>query len=292
MEKNCRTYSRDSTRTYPREIKRFKNTVMDSDTSDQSVDEITIPNTSELRYNNRTFVIDANAKRSLDDRGMLNDTIVEFYTNYLLHKTMNRDKFHLFNTFFYNSLKKALKPAIDGDNDEVPSAFKQTARRWDKDVRIFEKDYLVIPICEHEHWNLVIVCFANRCNPLEKRPLVILFDSLGYRYNFASITTPIRKFLSIRWGYERTNELPRDFTKKSIIADVCAKVPRQKNSYDCGIYMLNAFEKFLQSPITLYDLIRCEQDVTNQFKVDAKQKRNEILSLVLQDNDVCDIQAQ
>jgi len=256
------------------------------------------PVLKKLHYNNRTFDIDKNAIQCLGDKRMINDTIVEFYTNYLMEKAPDaiRQKFHLFNTFFYHSLKKSLRRgSSDSDTNkqysiaecdqEIPASLRRTARRWDKEVRIFNKDFLVIPICEYGHWNLIIVCCANLHDPeiIEeaKRPSIVLFDSLCYRTKFPCISMPIRKFLSARWSCERSDQPNLDFTKESVITDVSAKVPRQKNAYDCGIHMLHTFEKFLSDPWKAYELLRDRKDLGHRFVVDCKQKRSQIFSLVI-----------
>jgi len=35
-------------------------------------------------------------------------------------------------------------------------------KRWTKKVDVFAKDYLLIPICENNHWTLAIVCHPKR----------------------------------------------------------------------------------------------------------------------------------
>lgn len=34
-------------------------------------------------------------------------------------------------------------------------------KNWTKNVNLFEKDFIVIPINEHCHWFLAIICFPN-----------------------------------------------------------------------------------------------------------------------------------
>ena len=243
-----------------------------------------------ITVNSRTFEIDANARSTLNPKRMLNDTVVEFYSNYLFDEMKKLDhRYHLFNTFFYKSLLTALSDSKNASNHEsgrdvLTERFRKTARRWDKQVDIFGHDFLVVPICHHEHWTLVIVCltgitkFVNGENP--SKPQLILFDSLRYNGNIISVTVPIRKFLSARWIEERPADAPKDFMKRSVMSEVCARIPRQRNPYDCGVHMLNALEKFLSSPMIYRQMISEDQDLSKRFIVDANQKRRQISSVI------------
>ena len=59
---------------------------------------------------------------------------------------------HMFNTFFFVMLTNNK----DGSPDTAPRRHLKVAK-WTKDVNIFEKNLLVIPICEEHHWYLVLV---------------------------------------------------------------------------------------------------------------------------------------
>jgi Ulp1 family protease len=34
-------------------------------------------------------------------------------------------------------------------------------KRWTKSVNIFEKDFVVVPINEHSHWFVAVICFPG-----------------------------------------------------------------------------------------------------------------------------------
>lgn len=242
--------------------------------------------------------IDNKSLRSLEPGRMLNDTIIEFYMNYLMEEAIakKRDRFHLFNTFIYNKLKSLQRKVQTNGNSE--SCFSQTIRRWDKNVKLFEKDFLVMPVCDHEHWLLVIICYAYRVpahdEPLvindhvrssttgqttEKEPCILIFDSLGYK-QMTKFTEPIRSFLTYRWRFEHPNEEPKYFKDRSTFRDINARVPRQRNSYDCGIHLLVSFERFLEHPVHYYKRIKAGEDVCQEFREpDTHLKRHKIRSL-------------
>lgn len=157
-------------------------------------------------------------------------------------------KLHLFNTFFYSKLKQ-LKTSTDD------------IRRWIKDVDIFDKDFLVIPICDQIHWFLIIICYPGEVpghddpitihddpeswnpeidNP--RVPAIIILDSLGLK-NRRSYTKHVREFL--QYESDKRNKSVRIFSRESM-RELCAKVPTQTNSYDCGVYILQYFEEFFK----------------------------------------------
>lgn len=100
--------------------------------------------------------------KTLKVNGLLNDEIVNFYLSMVAErsKTEGYPSVHAFNSFFLKSL--------------VKGGFMNVAR-WTKNVKIFEKDFLLIPINFPDpppgHWVLVVVDV--------KKKLVQFLDSLG-----------------------------------------------------------------------------------------------------------------
>ena len=100
--------------------------------------------------------------RSLEHDTFLNDIIIDFYLTWLFHEVLrpeDRATVHLFSTMFYKRLTSTHK-AKDSEVQEagLSSAQKKHARvkGWTKNVNLFEKNFVVFPICEHSHWYLVI----------------------------------------------------------------------------------------------------------------------------------------
>ena len=94
----------------------------------------------------------------LEDEGFLNDVIIDFYLRYLQYKVMSevdRDRTHVFSTFFYEKLTK--RPSVNRsrlhdteDNPNLSPAEKryERVRRWTKKINLFEKDFIIVPINE------------------------------------------------------------------------------------------------------------------------------------------------
>lgn len=97
----------------------------------------------------------------------LNDVIIDFYLKYIhteLMEEKQRAKCHMFSQFFYKRLTTMNK---DKDNRTQTAAQKRHARvsSWTKNVNLFEKDFIIIPINEQSHWFLAIICFPNLTEP-------------------------------------------------------------------------------------------------------------------------------
>lgn len=86
-----------------------------------------------------------------------------------------RKKTHIFNTFFFTRLqekKKDDKVKIG----EYPAVVYNRVKNWLKNVDIFSKDYLVIPVNRSHHWFLIIVCNAKNVLSVQSDDVVNLTD--------------------------------------------------------------------------------------------------------------------
>lgn len=96
----------------------------------------------------------------------LNDIIIDFYLNYLVEEVLTEEKrlkTHIFSQFFYKRLTTMNKEK----DQKLTAAQKRHARvaSWTKNVNLFEKDFIIIPINEQSHWFLAIICFPNLTEP-------------------------------------------------------------------------------------------------------------------------------
>jgi sentrin-specific protease 7 len=101
----------------------------------------------------------------------LNDVIIDFYLNYLRLELLDfdqRKRTHIFSTFFYKRLTTMTsKHRQEKDFAKMTAAQKRHLRvkTWTKNVNLFEKDFIIIPINEQSHWFLAIVCFPHLNEP-------------------------------------------------------------------------------------------------------------------------------
>ncbi|XP_036141062.1 uncharacterized protein LOC105830930 isoform X2 [Monomorium pharaonis] len=95
----------------------------------------------------------------------LNDVIIDFYLKYLTLEVLSESdqhRTHVFSSYFYKRLTSPHAQAAESNVPMTPAA-KRHARvqKWTKNVNIFEKDFVIIPINEHAHWFLAIICFPG-----------------------------------------------------------------------------------------------------------------------------------
>ncbi|KAF8751384.1 hypothetical protein HU200_012055 [Digitaria exilis] len=181
--------------------------------------------------------------KCLEPEEYLKSPVINFYLEYLKKSRPRRD-LYMFNTYFYSKLENALSTL--GNRD---SQFSKL-RRWCRNVDIFTKSYLILPINETMHWSLIIVCMPTK--GADSGPMMLHLDSLGL-HNSQNIFDIVASYLGEEWRnlrkdssydipFSRTiwKRLSRNIKGEKI------EVPRQQNEYDCGIFMLYYIDKFIQ----------------------------------------------
>jgi sentrin-specific protease 7 len=121
----------------------------------------------------------------LQPETFVNDTIIDFYINYLKNQIQTEEKhrFHFFNSFFFRKL---------ADLDKDPSSIADgkaaflRVRKWTRKVDMFGKDYIFVPVNYNLHWSLIVICHpgevANRTDldldDSKKVPCILHMDSI------------------------------------------------------------------------------------------------------------------
>ncbi|XP_069493353.1 sentrin-specific protease 7 isoform X3 [Ambystoma mexicanum] len=82
-----------------------------------------------------------------------------------------------------------------------------------------------------------------------KRPCILIFDSLkaGSVQNTVQV---LREYLEVEWKVKRKSS--REFSRSSM-RDYSPRVPKQDNSSDCGVYLLQYVESFFKAPIVSFE---------------------------------------
>ncbi|XP_069060952.1 sentrin-specific protease 7 isoform X2 [Pleurodeles waltl] len=108
-----------------------------------------------------------------------------------------------------------------------------------------------------------------------KRPCILIFDSL--KASSAQNTVHVlREYLEVEWNVKRKTS--REFSRSSM-RDFYPRVPKQDNSSDCGVYLLQYVESFFQSPIPSFEPpLHMEQWFPRHV---VRSKREEIRNLIL-----------
>ena len=217
-----------------------------------------------------SFDICVSDEKTLNDGVFLNDKIINFYLKILEDELTciegKTNQVLVQRSFFYNSLSNQ---NIDlSDTFRCPDSFSFIKTK----VNIFTFKTLIIPICEHYHWSLIIVndvdkmknIFSNE-NTTEENdnyknninlkdeendyPEIFYLDSI---YNINNRRTHlILKYLF--YEYQKVYSIQcniDNFFYSNFNKIECSNpnVPKQDNSYDCGIFILMYADLFLYDP--------------------------------------------
>ncbi|XP_074518141.1 sentrin-specific protease 3b [Halichoeres trimaculatus] len=159
-----------------------------------------------FRVNYKRHVLTMDDLGTLYGQNWLNDQIMNMYGDLVMDSVP--EKVHFFNSFFYDKLRTK---GYDG------------VKRWTKNVDIFQKDLLLIPIHLEVHWSLVSVDIPRRAityfdsqRTLNRRCPKHIFKYLQAE----AIKKDQREFLTGWKGFFKMN------------------VGRQNNDSDCGAFVL------------------------------------------------------
>ncbi|TRZ14233.1 hypothetical protein HGM15179_012884 [Zosterops borbonicus] len=120
------------------------------------------------------------------------------------------------------------------------------------------------------------ISLSNSKKQICKRPCILILDSLK-ACSVQKTVQVLREYLEVEWEAKRKTY--REFSKSTMI-DLCPRVPKQDNSSDCGVYLLQYVESFFQNPIVNFEQpLHLENWFPRQL---IRNKREEIRDLILQ----------
>ncbi|XP_066516686.1 sentrin-specific protease 3a [Hoplias malabaricus] len=160
----------------------------------------------DFRVNYKRHVLTMDDLSTLYGQNWLNDQVMNMYGDLVMDTVP--DRVHFFNSFFYDKLRTK---GYDG------------VKRWTKNVDIFQKKFLLIPIHLEVHWSLVCVNVPER--------IIIYFDS--QRTLNRRCPKHIAKYLQAEAIKREQKEFYsgwRGLFKMN--------VARQNNDSDCGAFVL------------------------------------------------------
>ncbi|XP_048635532.1 probable ubiquitin-like-specific protease 2A isoform X1 [Brassica napus] len=187
----------------------------------------------------------------LKPRRFINDTIIDFYIKYLKSRIPpeERGRFHFFNCFFFRKLANLDKgsPSSFGGREAY-----QRVQKWTKNVELFEKDYIFIPINFSFHWSLIIICHPGELvsssveNP-SRVPCILHLDSIKGSHK-GGLVNIFPSYLREEWKARQGNTT-MDLSRASNMQLLSLELPQQENSFDCGLFLLHYLELFVaQAP--------------------------------------------
>ncbi|TQE05731.1 hypothetical protein C1H46_008637 [Malus baccata] len=226
----------------------------------------------------------------LQPEKFINDTIVDFYIQYLKSKIQPEEKhrFHFFNSFFFRKLAD-----LDKDQSsacEGKAAF-QGVRKWTRKVNVFEKDYIFIPVNYSLHWSLIVICHPGevvnikdeKIESLSKVPCILHMDSIKGRHR--GLENLVQRYLCEEWKERHGDTSKDDYSKFLHLRFVALKLPQQENSFDCGLFLLHYVECFLEeAPVNFspLEITKSSKFLTKNWfhPEEASAKRSHIKKLI------------
>ncbi|XP_050206158.1 uncharacterized protein LOC126655861 [Mercurialis annua] len=163
-------------------------------------------------------------------KGKLNSTVFDFHFKYLW-SNFPEEKRTIFTYFeciwFYYYMTAS-------SNENVLT--------WIRDKHIFSKKYVIVPIVYWSHWNLLILCnFGESLDSVNETPCMLLLDSLQ-KAGPRRLEPAIRRFVLDIFRSEGRPESKKAISKIPLLVP---KVPQQRNSVDCGNYVLYFINLFV-----------------------------------------------
>ncbi|NXN20329.1 SENP2 protease, partial [Indicator maculatus] len=152
------------------------------------------------------------AMGTLREGQWLNDEVINFYLQLVAERSRKAGypSVHAFSTFFYPKL-------VSGGHAAV--------RRWTKDMDIFQKDIILVPIHLGVHWALVVIDVRKKA--------IRYYDSLGQRG--MKICQALLQYLQEESRSRRGLELAS--AQWSLHSMGAQEIPQQRNQSDCGVFL-------------------------------------------------------
>ncbi|PMD21734.1 cysteine proteinase, partial [Hyaloscypha hepaticicola] len=210
--------------------------------------------------------VDMGDIQKLDEGEFLNDNLIVFYLQWLQDQLKQKhpewaERIYFQNTFFYQKLSSSEK-GVKGINYEA-------VKKWTSKVDLLDKDYIIIPINEHSHWYVAIICNAPKLLPESEKTnhsqsqdtrkpkrkslppqrkydpkefRIITLDSLGSSHT--ATCSNLKDYLVLEIKDKKNIEIPRP----GAVGTTAKGIPIQNNYYDCGLFLLSYIEMFLEDP--------------------------------------------
>ncbi|NXH58747.1 SENP7 protease, partial [Rhabdornis inornatus] len=180
------------------------------------------------------------------------------------------------NSLSHQPQQPSLEP--ESDNARAGSVLFKDEEEMDGNRSLFSKgsDNEMAASASVLHSAISKISLSNSKKQICKRPCILIFDSLK-ACSVQKTVQVLREYLEVEWEAKRKTH--REFSKSTMI-DLCPRVPKQDNSSDCGVYLLQYVESFFQNPIVNFEQpLHLENWFPRQL---IKNKREEIRDLILQ----------
>ncbi|NWV34307.1 SENP7 protease, partial [Grantiella picta] len=165
----------------------------------------------------------------------------------------------------------------ESKNTRTGSAFFKDEEEMDDNRSLFSKGGNEIAASASVLYSAISKVNCNNLFVfLVYRPCILILDSLK-ACSVQKTVQVLREYLEVEWEAKRKTY--REFSKSTMI-DLYPRVPKQDNSSDCGVYLLQYVESFFQNPIVNFEQpLHLENWFSRQL---IRSKREEIRDLILQ----------
>ncbi|XP_023150646.2 sentrin-specific protease 5-like [Amphiprion ocellaris] len=143
---------------------------------------------------------------TLADQNWLNDQVMNMYGELIMESSHH--KVHFLNSFFHRQL---MTKGYDG------------VKRWTKQVDLFSKSLLLVPVHLEVHWCLVTADIVKK--------KICLYDSQGNALQ--KVARNILKYLMTE-----AKEKQQTAFENGWVVSFDEKIPQQTNENDCGVFVL------------------------------------------------------
>ena len=177
--------------------------------------------------NNNKLQVTVHDILSLANYTYLNDVIL----NYILdnhHTETSRSDIYLLDSLFFSSL----------------THHPELASNWTKNINLFAYNKILVPICQCQHWTLIVI--SPRDNTIQ------LYNSLLPRHHPSGehnkLLCRIQKFLHSEYHRIYKNTLPFPFQQS-----IRQGLPQQTSSADCGLFAIHFASCIMTNTETQWD---------------------------------------
>ncbi|NWT55113.1 SENP7 protease, partial [Erythrocercus mccallii] len=179
------------------------------------------------------------------------------------------------NSLSHQPQKSPLEP--ESENTRAGSVLCKDEEEMDGNRSLFSKGGNEIAASASVLYSAISkISLSNSKKQICKRPCILILDSLK-ACSVQKTVQVLREYLEVEWEAKRKTH--REFSKSTMI-DLCPRVPKQDNSSDCGVYLLQYVESFFQNPIVNFEQpLHLENWFPRQL---IRNKREEIRDLILQ----------
>ena len=201
---------------------------------------------------------------SLLDKSEVTDNIVVTFMRLIKEQFGIMNNLKMADSIFYLALMQDISC-----NDQPEVNFHRASSHLTK---ISQDDILVVPICAHHHWFMIIFI----------QDYALVMDSLSHRHE----TITRNNEIDLICKFFKWNDAEVNIEYKRCVL----QTPQQDNNTDCGIYLLLNLATFLSHfELFLKDKeFFCKQDFKHWFNdVHAKQERKRMRDFILHHPSYC-----